>query len=61
MTRFYDRIISVREKLCLGGPCWLAGVKYAASTLGNGSGKPVSPLQPASAEQRKAIDDIAPL
>ncbi len=58
LTRLYSRIIYVRERLCLGGPCWLAGVKYAAATRGYGSGKPVSPLRPADAEQRKAIDDI---
>ena len=53
------RIGYVRERLCLGGISWVAGVKYAASSLGIGSGKPVSPLQPAGAEQRKLIDAIA--
>jgi 4-hydroxy-tetrahydrodipicolinate synthase len=59
LARVQKRILYVRERLCLGGVSWVAGVKYASASLGIGSGKPVSPLQPAGAEQRKAIDDIA--
>ena len=52
------RIMFIREPLCLGGVSWVAGVKYASASLGIGSGKPVSPLQPAGAEQRRRIDDL---
>jgi len=54
------RIMHIRERLCLGGISWVAGVKYASASLGIGSGKPVSPLEPAGAAQRKSIDDLAP-
>jgi 4-hydroxy-tetrahydrodipicolinate synthase len=59
LARVMKRVIYVRDRLCLGGVSWVAGVKYASASLGIGSGKPVSPLQPAGAEQRKSIDDIA--
>ena len=60
LTRLQDRILYLRGILCQGGACWLAGVKYAASTRVNGLGNPVSPLQPAGDEQKKAIDNIIP-
>jgi 4-hydroxy-tetrahydrodipicolinate synthase len=53
-----SRILTVRQLLCLGGVSWVAGVKYAAASIGFGSGKPVSPLEPAAAAQRKAIDEM---
>jgi 4-hydroxy-tetrahydrodipicolinate synthase len=59
LDRIMKRVLYVRDRLCLGGVSWVAGVKYASASLGIGSGKPVSPLQPAGAEQRKSIDDIA--
>jgi dihydrodipicolinate synthase/N-acetylneuraminate lyase len=59
LTRSMERIMYVRERLCLGGISWVAGVKYAVASLGMGSGVPVSPLEPAGAEQKKAIDDLA--
>jgi dihydrodipicolinate synthase/N-acetylneuraminate lyase len=58
LAKMQERVKFLRQNLCLGGPCWLSGVKYAMSTLGIGSGKPVSPLQPAPEEQRKIIDEI---
>ena len=58
LARMQERVDFLRQILCLGGPCWLSGVKYALSTLGIGSGKPVSPLQPAPENQRKRIDEI---
>jgi 4-hydroxy-tetrahydrodipicolinate synthase len=58
LTKMQERVEFLRQSLCLGGPCWLSGVKYAMSTLGIGSGKPVSPLQPAPEKQRKKIDEI---
>jgi 4-hydroxy-tetrahydrodipicolinate synthase len=58
LAKMQERVDFLRQRLCLGGPCWLSGVKYAISTLGIGSGKPVSPLQPAPEEQRRMIDEI---
>jgi 4-hydroxy-tetrahydrodipicolinate synthase len=58
LARMQERVDFLRQPLCLGGPCWLSGVKYAMSTLGIGSGQPVSPLQPAPENQRKIIDEI---
>ncbi len=52
------RIRFLRQRLCLGGISWVAGVKYASASIGIGSGKPVSPLEPAGAAQRKSIDAI---
>jgi hypothetical protein len=50
--------ITDRCNLRFAWPTVATGVKYAISTLGIGSGKPVSPLQPAPEEQRKMIDEI---
>ena len=58
LRKAQERIILLRDRLVKGGPCWISGVKYAMSTLGMGSGKPVSPLQPAGAEQRIKIDEL---
>ena len=58
LARMQERVDFLRQILCLGGPCWLSGVKYALSTLGIGSGKPVSPLQPAPESQKERIDEI---
>lgn len=58
LAKAQDRVLVVRKLLCLGGVSWVAGVKYAAASIGFGSGKPVSPLEPAVAAQRKAIDDL---
>jgi 4-hydroxy-tetrahydrodipicolinate synthase len=58
LAKMQERVEFLHQSLCLGGPCWLSGVKYAVSTLGIGSGKPVSPLQPAPEKQRKMIDEI---
>jgi 4-hydroxy-tetrahydrodipicolinate synthase len=58
LVKMQERVEFLHQSLCLGGPCWLSGVKYAMSTLGIGSGKPVSPLQPAPEKQRKMIDEI---
>jgi len=58
LAKMQERVDFLRQRLCLEGPCWLSGVKYAMSTLGIGSGKPLSPLQPAPEKQRKMIDEI---
>ena len=58
LSKMQERIMFLRERMPKGGPSWIAGVKYAMATLGMGSGKPVSPLQPAGPEQRKKIDKL---
>ena len=54
VARCMKRLESLRTALLLSGACWLTGIKYAVSQLGIGSGKPVSPLEPAE-PKRKAI------
>ncbi len=56
LARCAARIAAVRESVALAGDQWLAGIKYAVSRLGIGSGKTVSPLQPLTSQQRAAID-----
>lgn len=58
LTKMQERVKFLSRNLCFGGPCWLSGIKYAMSTLGIGSGKPISPLQPSPERQRKIIDEI---
>jgi 4-hydroxy-tetrahydrodipicolinate synthase len=50
-----EEMLPVRETLVLSGPCWLAGIKYALSALGIGSGLPVSPLEPCDAPRMARI------
>ena len=59
LMKIQERIRFLREKLLLTGDCWLAGIKYAMFSIGMGSGKPVSPLQPANEQQKKIIDEIS--
>jgi 4-hydroxy-tetrahydrodipicolinate synthase len=49
-------LMSIRDNLLLSGPCWIAGIKYAMSALGFGSGQCVSPLEPVD-EKRTALID----
>jgi 4-hydroxy-tetrahydrodipicolinate synthase len=51
----HSRILKLREHLVLSGACWLSGIKYAVSTLGMGTGKPISPLPGVSEAQKKII------
>jgi len=53
-----ERIIEVRKQLLFVGPLWIAGIKYAMSLLGVGSGLPVSPLQPLTAEERAKVAEF---
>jgi len=46
----------LRRRLPLAGPNWTAGIKYALSTLGMGTGKPVSPLEPLTTAQMQTLD-----
>jgi 4-hydroxy-tetrahydrodipicolinate synthase len=58
LKKIQERVDFLRQILCFEGPCWLSGIKYAMSTLGIGTGKPLSPLQPAPEKQRKMIDEL---
>ena len=58
LQRIQQRVMYLREKLPLLASCWIAGVKYGPATLGIGSGKPVSPLQPLTDKEREVIDEM---
>jgi 4-hydroxy-tetrahydrodipicolinate synthase len=53
LQRCHERIMYIREALVGAGPCWLSGIKYAVSRQGIGSGKPISPLGPLTAEEKQ--------
>jgi 4-hydroxy-tetrahydrodipicolinate synthase len=56
LERLQVRMTSLVENLLLAPRLWLAGIKYALSTLGIGSGRPVSPLEPLNADERQRMD-----
>lgn len=43
-----------------GGTCWLAGIKYALTQRGIGSGRPLSPLEPTDEDRKRLIDGMTP-
>ena len=53
-----ERINALVQNLALGPRMWLAGVKYAVAKTQGGSGKPVSPLEPVSEDEKKRIDSF---
>ncbi len=55
LASLQERILEVRRQLLFAGPLWIAGIKYAMSCLGIGSGKPISPLQPLTAEEQAKV------
>lgn len=55
VARQMRRVTELRAALVLAGPCWLAGIKYAVTRLGIGSGVTVSPLEPVPASPRRMI------
>jgi 4-hydroxy-tetrahydrodipicolinate synthase len=55
MADLMVELLLIRKKLLLSGKCWIAGIKYAMSALGYGSGQCVSPLEPAEAARKKLI------
>jgi len=61
LERLQERIIEVRRQLLFVGPLWIAGIKYAMSLLGIGSGKPISPLQPLTAEEQAKVAEFTRL
>jgi 4-hydroxy-tetrahydrodipicolinate synthase len=56
MKEIHDRISSVIENVLLQPRSWLSAAKYATSSLGFGSGKPISPTEPLNAAERRQID-----
>jgi 4-hydroxy-tetrahydrodipicolinate synthase len=56
LARLQERILLVRSHLPRLAPCWIAGVKYAVAAIGIGSGKPVSPLQPLTVEEKRKLE-----
>ena len=51
-------LLHIREVFLLSGASWLAGMKYAMSVLGYGSGKCVSPLESAETERKARIEAL---
>jgi 4-hydroxy-tetrahydrodipicolinate synthase len=49
-------ITSLVNNLLLAPRLWLAGIKYAVSTLGVGTGRVVAPLEPLSVEEKEQLD-----
>lgn len=60
LARCQERIMTLRQKLVFAGPNWIAGVKYGVASLGLGSGKLVSPLQPLTEDQKRSIEAMKP-
>ena len=58
LARLQERILLVRSHLPRLAPCWIAGVKYSVAVLGLGSGRPVSPLQPLTSEEREKLENF---
>ena len=56
VARLQERIMLLRANLPLAGSNWIAGIKYGVASLGIGTGRPVSPLQPLSDEQKRKVD-----
>ncbi|MGA2974424.1 MAG: dihydrodipicolinate synthase family protein [Spirochaetia bacterium] len=57
-ARIHDEMMRMRAPLVTGGTNWLSGIKYAASLLGSGSGRAMSPLEPVGVQQKQAIEQL---
>jgi len=55
LAKAQERIVYLKKNLVSAGPNWIAGLKYAVSLKGFGSGKPVSPLQPLTDVERQNV------
>jgi dihydrodipicolinate synthase/N-acetylneuraminate lyase len=51
-----ERILSLGQNVLTQPRSWLSGAKYAAATLGFGSGRPVSPTEPLNLAERQHIE-----
>ena len=58
LTLCQNRINSMVQSLVLEPRSWLAGIKYAVSLTGIGSGKPVSPLESLNADEKRLINSF---
>ncbi len=56
LKRLQERILVLRANVVQSVPCWIAGVNGAMAVLGFGAGKPVSPLQPLTAEEQQKME-----
>ena len=56
LKRLQERILGLRRNVIEAVPCWIAGVNTAMAILGFGSGKPISPLQPLTAEEKQKLE-----
>jgi 4-hydroxy-tetrahydrodipicolinate synthase len=55
LARLQERALLIRQVVLKAVPLWIAGIKYALSVLGYGSGQPVSPLQSLTDQERQGI------
>ncbi len=55
------RIDFLVGELVTGYTSWISGIKYAVATLGIGSGRPVTPIEPVNDEQKRRIESIVPI
>jgi dihydrodipicolinate synthase/N-acetylneuraminate lyase len=55
LTLLKERIASLGQNVLTRPRSWLSGAKYAAATLGFGSGRPVSPTEPLDQTERQHI------
>lgn len=58
VVRVHKEIMRIRTPLVTGGTNWLSGIKYAASLMGSGSGRAMSPLEPVGPRQKQDIDRL---
>jgi 4-hydroxy-tetrahydrodipicolinate synthase len=58
LARLQVQITALVNNLLLAPRNWLAGINYVMSTLGIGSGRVVSPLEPTNAEERGRLDEF---
>jgi dihydrodipicolinate synthase/N-acetylneuraminate lyase len=56
LAKLMPELMERRRILLTTGVNWIAGMKYAMSVLGIGSGACVSPIEPAEAKRKKLID-----
>lgn len=58
VDQLQELIDKVRDAIIVGDHNWIAGLTYAISVLGIGSGKPLLPLQPVGEARCKVINDL---
>jgi 4-hydroxy-tetrahydrodipicolinate synthase len=58
VERVHKEIMRIRTPLVTGGTNWLSGIKYAASLMGSGSGRAMSPLEPVGPRQKQDIERL---